>query len=82
MITASQIKEYATSLGWHIVEQAKIDGLLVLNDPNGKYYQLELPIDNKHPFYEPRINDAINELAEFYQKSKTQIINEIKYKST
>lgn len=67
-VTAYDIREYATSLGWTLVKEALVDGLFVLNSPINDYTQLIFPKDETIKEYQEMARISIERLSQFYSK--------------
>jgi hypothetical protein len=76
-ITPIDLRDYATSLGWHLVREALKDGLYVLNSPENDFKQLIFPKDVVYPNDE-QVSLAVEKLSRITGKSRFTLIEEIR----
>ena len=73
-----EIRDYALSIGWTLIDDAILDGLFVMNSPENDYRQLIFPTDSENPDFVSQATLAIDKLCGFTKKNQFRVINEIR----
>jgi hypothetical protein len=76
-ITATDLRDYAKSLGWKLLPDAVKDKMFIMSNPKYDNRQLVFPLEATAPDYYDSIEIIITKLSNFEKKSVELIVSEI-----
>jgi hypothetical protein len=76
-IAPTDLRDFAKSRGWVQVNEAIVDGLFVLTNPEFERRQLVFPINSAAPDYQDAVNITVSKLAETENKSIQLLVSDL-----
>ena len=77
-ISGKDLKDYALSHKWTLVDEALKEGMFLLNSPFGDYEQISFPTDDAKSYFQKLAKLSVQTLSEVHKIPFNDVVNAIR----